>query len=169
MLRYPVTSMSSHPSLSIFAVLLWLVDSGQPVPAADATLPAADEPYYEWSVENLSITKPIGGKQGDAVHGRKLSWDRGKGNCIACHALPIPEAEFPGDLGPPLIGVGQRLTEGQIRLRVVDSKQINPLTIMPGYYRDPKLLQFVKKKYRGKTLLSAQEIEDLVAYLVTLR
>ena len=169
MYRYPVTLMSLHPGLAIFAALLWLVYSGQPVTAADTTLPVGDEPYYEWSVKNLSIAKPIGGKQGNATLGRQLSWDRGKGNCIACHALPIPEAEFPGNLGPPLIDVGQRLTEGQIRLRVVDSKQINPLTIMPGYYRDPKLLQFVKKKYRGKTLLSAQEIEDLVAYLVSLK
>ena len=58
---------------------------------------------------------------------------------------------------------------GDVRLRVVDAKQVNPFTIMPGYYRHPKHFNNVKKKYRGKTLLSAQEIEDLVAYLVSLK
>lgn len=127
------------------------------------------QPYFDWVAENGSIAAPIGGKRGDAARGRALSFDRGKGNCIACHALPIAEAEFPGEIGPPLIGVGERLTEGQIRLRVVDARQFNPNTIMPGYYRHPKHFNHVKKKFRGKTLLSAQEIEDLVAYLVTLR
>lgn len=164
--RYP---SSPSPVFAIIAGLLSLAASGEPVAAASDTASAGAEPFYEWTMENRSIAAPIGGKRGDAERGRRLSIERAKGNCIACHALPIPEAEFPGELGPPLIGVGNRLSEGEIRLRVVDSKQINPATIMPGYYRDPKLLNHVKKKFRGKTLLSAQEVEDLVAYLVTLR
>ena len=155
--------------MAITAALLWLPGLTQPVAAANDTLPDGVEPYYDWSVENLSIATSIGGKRGNAERGRQLSVERGKGNCIACHALPIPEAEFPGEIGPTLIGVGKRLTEGEIRLRVVDSKQANPFTIMPGYYRHPKHFSNVKKKYRGQTLLNAQEIEDLVAYLVSLR
>lgn len=167
--RYSVLQLSFNPGLVIIATLLWLARSGMPVLAAEETLSSGGEPYYDWSVENLSIAKPIGGKQGNAARGRQLSTERSKGNCIACHALPIQEAEFPGEIGPSLIGVGKRLTEGEIRMRVVDSKQVNPFTIMPGYYRHPKYLKNVKKKYHGKTLLSAQEIEDLVAYLVTLK
>ncbi len=167
--RNRVTPSSPNPASAIIAALFLLSGSGKPAVAADDTSPAGVEPYYDWTAENWSIAAPIGGKRGNAERGRQLSTERAKGNCIACHVLPIPEAEFPGELGPPLTGVGQRLSEGEIRLRVVDSKQINPLTIMPGYYRDPKYLNHVKKKFRGKTLLTAQEVEDLVAYLVTLR
>lgn len=155
--------------LAIIAGLFLLAASGRPAMAASDPTSAGGEPYYEWTMENRAIAAPIGGKRGDAERGRRLSTERAKGNCIACHVLPIPDAEFPGELGPPLVGVGKRLSEGEIRLRVVDSKQINPATIMPGYYRDPKLLNHVKKKFRGKTVLSAQEVEDLVAYLVTLK
>ena len=150
------------------AALLLTVAAGS-LRAANNDTEAQIETYYEWTMENFAIAAPIGGKQGDAARGRLLSVDRGKGNCIACHQLPIPEAEFPGEIGPPLSGVGSRLSEAQIRLRVVDSKQINPATIMPGYYRHPRYFNHVKKKFRDKTLLNAQEIEDIVAYLVTLR
>lgn len=164
-----IALLSPKSGMAIISALLLLPGSSQPVPAADDTLPDGVEPYYDWSLENGAIATSIGGKRGNAERGRQLSVERGKGNCIACHALPIPEAEFPGEIGPPLIGVGKRLTEGEIRLRVVDTKQVNPFSIMPGYYRNPKHFNKVKKKYRGKTLLSAQEIEDLVAYLVSLK
>ncbi len=167
--RYPFSPSAPGPALAVIAGLLLLAGSAEPVVAAGDMASSSDEPYYAWTAESLSIAAPIGGKRGNAERGRSLSTERDKGNCIACHVLPIPEAEFPGELGPPLIGVGKRLSEGEIRLRVVDSKQVNPFTIMPGYYRDPKLLNQVKKKFRGKTLLSAQEVEDLVAYLVTLQ
>jgi sulfur-oxidizing protein SoxX len=158
-----IAALRLNPGLPIIAALLL------PTAFCNLALAAGDEPYYDWSAENLSIASPIGGKRGDAERGRELSFDRSKGNCIACHALPVPEAEFPGEIGPSLAGVGERLSEGQIRLRVVDPKQVNPETIMPGFYRHPKHFNHVKKKYRGRTLLSAQEIEDLVAYLVTLK
>ena len=158
-----IAALLPNPLASAGAALLLLVTCAGPGRAAD------DEPYYDWSTENGAIAAPIGGKRGDAERGRALSFDRSRGNCIACHALPIDEAEFPGEIGPPLFGVGERLSEGQIRLRVADSRQINPNTIMPGYYRHPRHFNHVKKKYRGQTLLSAQEIEDLVAYLVTLK
>jgi sulfur-oxidizing protein SoxX len=153
-----------NPPAAIAAtLLLLLIACAGPGRAADG------EPYYDWSAENGAIAAPIGGKRGDAERGRELSFDRSEGNCIACHALPIAEAEFPGEIGPPLLGVGARLSEGQIRLRVVDAKLVNPNTIMPGYYRHPSHFNHVKKKYRGQTLLSAQDVEDLVAYLVTLK
>lgn len=162
-----LTDMNLVPR--IFVTLHMMAASSLTVLADNEPASGSVEPYYEWKVENLAIAAPIGGKRGDATRGRTLSLDRKKGNCIACHALPIPEAEFPGEIGPPLIGIGKRLSEGEIRLRVVDAKQLNPATIMPGYYRNPKYFKNVKKKYRGKTLLTAQEVEDIVAYLVTLK
>jgi sulfur-oxidizing protein SoxX len=93
-----------------------------------------------------------------------------QGNCIICHHVPISElpAGAFGDLGPSLSGVGGRLSEGELRLRVVDSKVINPDTIMPAYHRVTGLKQ-VHPTYQGKPILSAREVEDLVAFLVTLK
>ena len=73
-----------------------------------------------------------------------------------------------GDLGPPLSGVGARLSAGQLRLRIVDTQRLNPQTIMPSYYRIDGLNQ-VGAAWRGKPVLTAQEVEDTVAYLLTLR
>ena len=122
--RDPISPLSLKPGFALVAALLLLAGSSLPVPAAEDTTPAGIEPYYAWSVENLSIAEPIGGKTGNAERGRQLSTDRKKGNCIACHVLPIPDAEFPGEIGPPLVGIGKRLSEGEIRLRIVDSKQL---------------------------------------------
>ena len=83
--------------------------------------------------------------------------------------MPIPEEPFHGTIGPPLQGVGARYSAAQIRLRIVDEQQVNPFTIMPGFYRDPLEANRVADVYWGKTFLSAQQVEDLVAYLVTLK
>ncbi|RTZ72678.1 MAG: sulfur oxidation c-type cytochrome SoxX [Gammaproteobacteria bacterium] len=128
----------------------------------------AGEDYVEWKREGYAIPRPLAGLEGDAVRGRALVVDRAKGNCLACHRMPIPEEEFQGTVGPPLYGVASRLNEGELRLRVVDEKQINPATVMPGYYRDPKTLNRVADDWWGRTILSAQEVEDVVAYLKTL-
>lgn len=120
-------------------------------------------------MDQFAIKAPIGGRKGDATRGRKLVADRNKGNCLACHSMPIPEESFHGSIGPSLAGLASRMTEAQIRLRVVDEQQINPASIMPGYYRDPKLIHRVLWEYEGLTILTAQEVEDMVAYLVTLK
>ena len=129
----------------------------------------ADEPYYPWRMENFAINAPLGGLKGNAQRGRQIAIDTYKGSCLACHEMPIPEEPFHGDIGPSLIGVATRLTEGQLRLRIVDEKQINPETIMPGYYRHPKHFTLVSDDYAAKTFLTAQEVEDVVAYLLTLK
>ena len=90
------------------------------------------------------------------------------GNCLLCHAMPFPAERFQGDLGPPLAGVGARLAEGQLRLRMVDSTRLNPDTIMPAYHRVDGLAR-VAAAFRGKPVLTAQQVEDVVAYLLTLR
>ena len=127
------------------------------------------DPYIPWQMENFAIESPLGGLKGNAQRGRQIVIDSHKGSCLACHEMPIPEESFHGNIGPSLIGVATRLTKGQIRLRVVDEKQINPDTIMPGYYRHPKHFTLVSYEYEGKTFLTAQEVEDVVAYLLTLK
>ncbi len=135
-----------------------------------AVTPAlAEETYFAWQMENFAIEAPLGGLRGDAQRGRQIAIDSHKGSCLACHELPVPEEPFHGNIGPPLSGIANRLTEGQIRLRIVDEKQINPDTIMPGYYRHPKYFTLVSYDYEGKTFLTAQEVEDVVAYLLTLK
>jgi L-cysteine S-thiosulfotransferase len=105
---------------------------------------------------------------GDAERGRQIVANRQVGLCLLCHAAPIPEERFQGDLAPDLKGVGARLTEARIRQRIVDPGKDNPDTIMPAYYRTEGLSR-VASAYRGKTILTAEQIDDVVAYLVTLK
>ena len=100
--------------------------------------------------------------------GRQLVLDRDKGDCIICHAMPLSDRQFHGTVGPPLDGVGSRSTASELRLRLVNPKTLNPQSIMPAYYK-VKGLHRVLEPYRGKPLLTAQEIEEVVAYLLTLK
>jgi sulfur-oxidizing protein SoxX len=105
---------------------------------------------------------------GDADRGRALLLARDRANCILCHGLSDPAVKFAGNLGPALDGAGARLTPARLRARIVDSARINPATIMPSYFKTEGLTE-VATPYRGKTILAAQEVEDLVAYLSRLK
>ena len=139
-----------------------------PLLSLAATMLNAAE-YVPWSQQNYAIEAPLGGFTGDPGRGRLLVTQKSKGNCLACHRMPIKDSEFHGTLGPTLVGIGSRLSTAQLRLRIADEKQINPFTIMPGYHCDPKRLNRVLDKYQNQTILSAQEVEDIVAYLVSLK
>ncbi|MBL6951268.1 MAG: sulfur oxidation c-type cytochrome SoxX [Alphaproteobacteria bacterium] len=115
-----------------------------------------------------SIAKSLTGKPGDAAKGRGLAIHRKKGNCLACHAMPIPEQSFHGNIGPDLAGVASRYSAGELRLRLVDATIVNKDTIMPAFYRTAGLHR-VLKKFKDKTVLKAQEVEDILAYLLTLK
>jgi L-cysteine S-thiosulfotransferase len=115
-----------------------------------------------------AIPESIDGKSGDATRGRMIVLDREVGNCLICHEVPERDELFQGELGPNLAGIASRLNEGQIRLRLVDQSRLNPRTLMPPYYRVDGL-QRVAAKFQGKPLLTAQELEDVVAYLLTLK
>jgi len=104
---------------------------------------------------------------GDAIRGRALVVDRSS-TCVLCHSGPFPEQKFQGDLAPSLAGVGSRWSEGQLRLRLIDASRFNEATIMPSFYRVEGLNR-VGTNWRGKPILSAEQIEDIVTYLVTLR
>jgi sulfur-oxidizing protein SoxX len=119
-------------------------------------------------VDEVSIPKSLTGVDGDAVKGRKLAINRKKGNCLACHSMPIPEQQFHGETGPSLYGVGNRLSEGELRMQIVNSKVTNEDTMMPAFYRTFGYNSPLKK-FVGKTILSTQEVEDIVAYLLTLK
>jgi L-cysteine S-thiosulfotransferase len=120
------------------------------------------------SAANDAIPSPLTGAAGDASRGRAIVLDRHVGLCLLCHSGPFPEERFQGNLAPSLAGVGARLSAGQIRLRIVDASRVNPQTIMPPYLRTDGL-QHVAPAYRGKTVLTAQQIEDVVAFLTTLK
>jgi sulfur-oxidizing protein SoxX len=114
-----------------------------------------------------AIPASLTGALGNATRGRALVVERSS-TCILCHGGPFPEQKFQGDLAPNLAGVGGRWSAGQLRLRLVDASRLNATTIMPSYYRVDGLDR-VGPAWRGKPILSAEQIEDIVAYLVTLR
>jgi len=105
---------------------------------------------------------------GDAARGRALIAARESANCVLCHAVPDPAVRFAGNVGPSLAGVGARLSEAQLRLRVADNVRVNPATVMPSYYRIDGMDR-VASNYAGKPVLTAQQVEDVVAWLVTLK
>ncbi len=115
-----------------------------------------------------SIPASLTGARGDPVRGRAIVASRQAGMCLLCHSGPFPEDKFQGNIGPDLDGAGARWSEGQLRLRIVDASKINPDTIMPPYYRIDGLRR-VPPAFRGKPVLTAVEIEDVVAYLMTLK
>ena len=119
-------------------------------------------------VSGDAIRQPLTTASADAARGKKLVLDRAVGNCLICHRLPIPSEPFQGTVGPDLAGVASRLTPDQIRLRVVDQSRLSPATLMPPFYRTDDLTR-VDPRYRDKPVLSALQIEDVVAYLSTLQ
>ena len=114
------------------------------------------------------MPQPLTATPGDALRGRAIVASRQQGLCLLCHSGPIPEERFQGNLAPPLDGAGKRLSAAQLRLRMADSRQVNPDSLMPPYHHTGGLAQ-VGRAFSGQPLLSAQQIEDVVAYLVTLR
>lgn len=141
---------------------MWLAAAALILPRA-----ASAQELRAYVVTADAIADSLTGMPGDAARGRALVLDRAS-TCILCHSGPFPEAKFQGDLAPSLAGAGGRWTEGQLRLRLVDASRLNPATIMPSYYRVDGLGR-VGPAWRGKPILSAEQIEDIVAYLVTLR
>lgn len=114
-----------------------------------------------------AIEAPLAGLAGDRARGEAIVKNRETANCLICHTIPDPRERFMGNIGPPLAGVGLRLSAGQIRLRVVDPTLFNPQAVMPPYHRVEGLVN-VDARYLGLPALGAQEIEDMVAYLTAL-
>jgi sulfur-oxidizing protein SoxX len=141
---------------------VWLATAALALPC-----PAGAQTLQTYVVTGDAIATSLTGTPGDPAQGRALVLNR-TSTCILCHSGPFPEEKFQGDLAPDLAGSGGRWSAGQLRLRIVDASRLNPATIMPSYYRTDGL-QRVGPVWRGKPILSAEQIEDIVAYLATLR
>ena len=133
------------------------------IAAASAQTPA----LLPYQIEGGEIRAPLAAA-GDAARGRAIVLSRESGNCYLCHTVPDAGTVPVGNIGPSLAGVGARASIAQLRLRIVDSARINARSVMPAYYRIEGLQQ-VAAAYRDKPLLTAQQVEDVVAYLAQLQ
>jgi len=150
-----------EPSVfSALAVAAAVLTVGDPAGAETRLAP--------YSVVGDVIPAPLTQIPGDPARGRAIVISRQEGLCLLCHSGPFPDEQFQGNLAPNLAGAGARWSTGQLRLRIVDASRLNPETIMPPYYRTNRLTR-VAPTFAGKPVLSAQQIEDVVAFLVTLR
>jgi sulfur-oxidizing protein SoxX len=125
-------------------------------------------PVLALQVEGDGIPQPLSATPGDAVRGRALVASRQQGLCLLCHQAPIPEERFQGNLATNLVGAGSRWSPAQLRLRLVDSRRLNPDSIMPAFHRTDGLHN-VGKAWAGKPVFDAQQVEDVVAYLSSLK
>lgn len=130
-------------------------------------VPGTASSLLTYEIVGDAIPKSLTGTTGDPVRGRVVVIKR-ESTCLLCHSGPFPDQRFQGDLSPDLTGVGSRWSEGQLRMRMVDAAQLNPATIMPSFYKIEGLNR-VAPNLRGKPVLTADEIEDVVAYLTTLK
>ncbi len=141
------------------------------VAAVAAAVPSTVQSQAETAIladDGDQIAAPLANRIGDAARGKAIVLDRRAGNCLICHRVPVPQEPFQGEIGPDLSGIGSRLSAAQIRLRVVDSQRVNPMTLMPPYHRTIGLRR-VASAFVGKPALTAQEVEDVVAWLASLK
>ena len=138
------------------------------VTTALAGVAGAETGLRPYAVVGDAIPAPLTGAKGDPERGRAIVVNRQVGLCLLCHSGPFPDEKFQGTLAPDLKGTGGRWSEGQLRLRIVDSSRLNRDTIMPSYYRVDGLTR-VAPSFQGKPILTAEQIEDVVAYLTTMR
>jgi L-cysteine S-thiosulfotransferase len=128
----------------------------------------SQEELRPYTIVGDAIPDSLTGAAGDPLRGRAIVLDRRLGACLLCHTGPFPEEKFQGTLAPDLSGAGSRWSEGQVRLRLVDPTRLNPDTIMPPYYRVEGLTR-VGLTWRGKPILTAEQMEDVLAFLSMLR
>ncbi|MCG2593718.1 sulfur oxidation c-type cytochrome SoxX [Ramlibacter sp. XY19] len=128
---------------------------------------ARAEPVVPYVVEGDAIAQPLAGLRGDPTRGRALAASR-PGLCLLCHTAPLPEERFQGNLAPDLAGAGARYSAGQLRLRVVDARRLNPQSLMPPFHALPSAAR-VGAAWTGQPIFSAQQVEDVVAWLASLR
>lgn len=141
----------------VLAATLAQADAQEPASASNA-----------WVRRGDAVPQSLTDTPGNAARGRAIVANRQLGLCLLCHSGPFPEERFQGDLAPDLAGAGSRWSEGQLRLRIVDARSVNPSTIMPAYHRTEGLHR-VGAAWRSRTILTGQQVEDVVAFLATLR
>lgn len=140
-----------------------------PVVIAAVAGTAAAEQLVPIKIKDGSIDQPLTAQAGNPANGAATIADRKLGNCLACHQVTKLKAEpFHGDVGPALDGVASRWNEGQLRMIVVDPKKVFDDTAMPSFYRTEGMHR-VRKEFQDKPMLTAQQVEDVVAFLKTLK
>lgn len=157
-----------------FASLLYAADSGDKSREAESSLVSFE---IIDNIHSKAIPKSLTGKKGNPKRGEVVMINRKLGNCLACHhlsrfdekakALPNKYGDM-GEVGPPLDAVAERYDAGQLRLLLVDAKEVFPDTIMPAFYK-VKGLHRVLPDYEGKPILEPQDIEDVLSFLLTLK
>ena len=135
--------------------------------SAFAACAASTGSLAPYQVVGDAIPAPLTSEPGDPQRGRAIIVGR-NGNCLLCHAIPETGEKFMGNVAPPLSGIGSRASAGELRLRIVDPTRVNKDAAMPAYYREHGL-DTVASEFRGKPILTAQQVEDVIAYLQTLR
>ena len=120
------------------------------------------------SAQSDGMVAPLTNVAGNAASGRAIVANRQQSLCLLCHSGPFADAQLQGNIASNLTGAGSRWTAGQLRLRIVDAKQLNPNSIMPAMHK-LEGLQNVSRAWRDKPVLDAQQVEDVVAFLLTLR
>ena len=133
-----------------------------------AGVPARAEALRSFAIVGDAIPASLTGVKGDPAQGRAIVTNRNVGLCLLCHSGPFPDERFQGNMAPDLKGAGKRWSEGELRLRLVNARKLNPATIMPPYYVVDGMNRVVPS-LRGKPILTAEQIEDVVAFLATLR
>ena len=128
----------------------------------------AEEGLRPYAIVGDAIPASLTGARGDPARGKAIVLNRQVGLCLLCHSGPFPEERFQGNMAPDLKGAGSRWSEGELRLRLVDARKLNPDTIMPPYYVVDGMNR-VSRSFRGKPILAAGQIEDVVAFLATLK
>jgi sulfur-oxidizing protein SoxX len=128
----------------------------------------AEEALRPYKIVGDAIPASLTGSPGDPARGKAIVLNRQVGLCLLCHSGPFPEERFQGNMAPDLKGAGSRWNQGELRLRLVDARKLNPDTIMPPYYVVDGMTR-VARNVRGKPILSAEQIEDVVAFLATLK
>ena len=148
---------ASAPIAAVASLLLAMVTAVAPGRAAPAPRIVGD-----------AAPDPLTSQPGDPARGRAIVVDRTKGLCLLCHTGPFPEQRFQGDIAPSLAGAGARWSVPQLRLRMIDSTLLNPDSVMPSYFKTEGRTR-VAPAFAGQPILDAQQIEDVVAFLATLR
>ena len=128
----------------------------------------AEEGLRPYTIVGDAIPASLTGAKGDPARGKAIVLNRQVGLCLLCHSGPFPEERFQGNMAPDLKGAGARWSEGELRLRLVDARKLNADTIMPPYYVVDGMTR-VAPSFRGKPILTAEQIEDVVAFLATLK
>ena len=158
---------SDKAGIALVAMLAFVLPAGAQAAEVQKVQEEGLKPYE--IVDGISIPRPLTDRQGDPARGIKIVVTRKKGNCLACHKVEqLSDYPFHGNIGPELTDVASRMSVGEMRLRLVNPKVINPDTIMPAFYRTEGLHR-VMDKFKGKPVLTEQEIEDVIAFLKTLR